>query len=92
MRDFAARGTIRFPSVALPYSGAGADAFRSKKSGAIEFLTKPKTREKLKTALDSVIARTDGPATPIPRCPICGDAADGLPVARLERYFTKLRV
>jgi CheY-like chemotaxis protein len=57
LRDFAARDAVQFPSVVLTSSRAGADAYRSKKRGAVEFLTKPNNREKLKSALDSVISR-----------------------------------
>ena len=57
LRDFAARKSDPFPSVVLTSSKAGADAFRSKKRGAMEFLTKPNTVEKLTMALDQVISR-----------------------------------
>ena len=57
LRDFASRKSDPFPSVVLTSSKAGADAFRSKKRGAMEFLTKPNTVEKLTMALDQVISR-----------------------------------
>jgi two-component system response regulator len=56
LRDFASRKTDPFPSIVLTSSRAGADALRSKKRGAVEFLTKPNSVEKLTTALDRVIA------------------------------------
>jgi CheY-like chemotaxis protein len=57
LRDFASRKSDPFPAVVLTSSRAGADAFRSKKRGAMEFVTKPNTVEKLTTALDQVISR-----------------------------------
>jgi CheY-like chemotaxis protein len=57
LSDFAARKSDPFPSVVLTSSRAGADAFRCKRRGAVEFLTKPNTAEKLTAALDRVISR-----------------------------------
>jgi two-component system, response regulator len=57
LRDFSMRKSDPFPAVVLTSSKAGADAFRSKKRGAVEFVTKPNTVEKLTTALDQVISR-----------------------------------
>jgi two-component system response regulator len=57
LREFATRKSDPFPAVVLTSSKAGADAFRSKKRGAMEFLTKPNTVEKLTMALDQVISR-----------------------------------
>ncbi len=57
LRDFAARPHARFPAVVLSSSRSGADIYRSKKRGAITFLSKPNSAEKLKTALDQVISR-----------------------------------
>jgi len=57
LRDFSARECVKFPSVVLTSSRAGADALRSMKRGAMEFVTKPSTEEKLAAALDRVIAK-----------------------------------
>jgi CheY-like chemotaxis protein len=56
LRDLASRRRDSFPSVVLTSSRAGADAYRSKKRGAMEFVTKPNTVEKLTAALDKVIS------------------------------------
>lgn len=57
LRDFATRKSAQFPSVVLTSSRAGADALRSLKRGAVEFVTKPSTEVKLAAALDRVIAK-----------------------------------
>lgn len=56
LRDFASRTAAPFPAIVLTSSRAGADVYRSKKRGAIEFLTKPNSVEKLTAALDQVIS------------------------------------
>lgn len=57
LRDFSARESWQFPSVVLTSSRARADAVRSMKRGAMDFVTKPSTEMKLEAALDRVIAR-----------------------------------
>ena len=57
LREIAARKDSNFPAVVLTSSRAGADAYRAKKRGAAEFLTKPAGVEKLHKALNDVIAR-----------------------------------
>ncbi len=57
LRDFAARKSPTFPTVVLTSSRSGADVYRAKKRGATEFVTKPNALDKLKAALDEVIAR-----------------------------------
>ncbi len=57
LRDFASRPHGRFPAVVLSSSRSGADIYRAKKRGAVTFLSKPNTVEKLKSALDQVISR-----------------------------------
>jgi CheY-like chemotaxis protein len=56
LRDFASHEAARFPSVVLTSSKSGEDTVRSKKRGAIQFLTKPRTEQKLAAALGRVIA------------------------------------
>ena len=56
LKDFASRKREPFPSVILSSSRAIEDAYRSKKRGAIEFLTKPNTAETMTAALDKVIS------------------------------------
>ena len=56
LRDFETRESAQFLSVVLTSSRAGADALRSRKRGAVEFLTKPDTVEKMAAALNRVIA------------------------------------
>lgn len=55
LRDFAAKNRRPFPSVILTSSAAGADAHRAMHCGAVEFITKPDTQEKLAAALDRAI-------------------------------------
>ena len=55
MHDFAIRDGARFPSVVLTSSASGADALRAAHCGAVEFVTKPDTVEKLAVALDRAI-------------------------------------
>jgi len=57
LRDFASRPYAKFPTVVLSSSRSGADIYRSKKRGAMEFVSKPNTAEKLKTTLDAIISR-----------------------------------
>ena len=57
LKDFAARTAEPFPAVVLTSSRAGADAYRSKKRGAVEFVTKPNSVEKLTVALNEIIAK-----------------------------------
>jgi len=57
LRDFASRSAVRFPTVVLTSSKAGADQFRAKKRGAFAYLAKPTTAAKLTVALDQLIAR-----------------------------------
>jgi CheY-like chemotaxis protein len=57
LREFATRKGATFPSVVLTSSKAGADVYRAKKRGAVDFLTKPNGLEKLKNALDELITR-----------------------------------
>jgi CheY-like chemotaxis protein len=57
LREIATRKSANFPSVVLTSSKAGADAYRAKKRGAAEFLTKPSGVDKLRTALSDVIAK-----------------------------------
>jgi DNA-binding NtrC family response regulator len=56
LREFETRESAQFLSVVLTSSRAGADALRSRKRGAVEFLTKPDTVEKMAAALNRVIA------------------------------------
>ncbi len=55
LRDFASTDA-KFPSVVLTSSKSGEDTVRSKKRGAIQFVTKPRTEQKLAAALGRVIA------------------------------------
>lgn len=57
LRDFAARKSANFPAVVLTSSRAGADVYRAKKRGATDFVTKPNALDKLRAALDEVIAK-----------------------------------
>ncbi len=57
LREIATRKDSNFPAVVLTSSRAGADAYRAKKRGAAEFLTKPASVEKLHKALNEVITR-----------------------------------
>jgi CheY-like chemotaxis protein len=56
LRDFAMHDFAKFPSVVLTSSKSGEDTVRSKKRGAIQFVTKPRTEQKLAAALGRVIA------------------------------------
>jgi CheY-like chemotaxis protein len=57
LRDIASRRMGSFPTVVLSSSRSGADSYRSKKRGALEFVTKPNTAEKLKSTLEQIISR-----------------------------------
>jgi chemotaxis family two-component system response regulator Rcp1 len=57
LREIASRPHARFPAVVLSSSRSGADIYRAKKRGAVTFLSKPNSVEKLKTVLDHVISR-----------------------------------
>jgi CheY-like chemotaxis protein len=57
LREISTRKNADFPAVVLTSSRAGADAYRAKKRGAAEFLTKPSSVEKLHKALNEVITR-----------------------------------
>ena len=56
LRDFSMREAAKFPAIVLTSSKAGADALRARKRGAIQFVTKPSTEEKLAAALNRAIA------------------------------------
>jgi chemotaxis family two-component system response regulator Rcp1 len=56
LRDFAISDSAKFPAVVLTSSKSGEDTVRSKKRGAIQFVTKPRTEQKLAAALGRVIA------------------------------------
>jgi chemotaxis family two-component system response regulator Rcp1 len=56
LRDFASNSEAKFPSVVLTSSKSGEDTVRYKKRGAIQFVTKPRTEQKLAAALGRVIA------------------------------------
>ena len=55
LREFAALGGRRFPSVILTSSASKADALEAVLSGAVAFITKPDTPHKMAAALDRVI-------------------------------------
>ncbi len=55
--DLAAKSYVRFPAVVLSSSQAGEDIRRAKKRGAVQFLTKPNSVEKLTRALHDVISK-----------------------------------
>jgi two-component system, chemotaxis family, response regulator Rcp1 len=56
LRDLAFSEGAKFPAVVLTSSKSGEDTMRSKKRGAIQFVTKPRTEQKLAAALGRVIA------------------------------------
>jgi len=53
--DLASRTYVRFPAVVLSSSRESADIRRAKKRGAVQFLTKPNSVQKLTWALQDVI-------------------------------------
>lgn len=55
LRDFAAREGRHFPSVILTSSAAKLDSLEAMICGAVEFITKPDSPQKLAAALDRVI-------------------------------------
>jgi CheY-like chemotaxis protein len=55
VKDFAAEERRQFPSVILTSSASRADAYRATDCGAVQFITKPDTTEKLAAALDSMV-------------------------------------
>jgi CheY-like chemotaxis protein len=57
LKDLATRAAARFPSIVLSSSKSSRDALRATKNGAVEFMTKPKSEEQLKTLLDRAIKR-----------------------------------
>jgi len=57
LREFAARKEVNFPTVILTSSKAGADVYRAKKRGAVEFVTKPNGLEKLKNVLSELVTK-----------------------------------
>ncbi len=57
LRDFASRPYLRFPTLVLSSSKADSDEVRAKKVGALEFMTKPDSLEKLRRSLAAVISR-----------------------------------
>ncbi len=57
LRDLANRAGARFPSIVLSSSKSFKDALRATRSGAIEFMTKPKSEEQLRAVLDRAIKR-----------------------------------
>jgi CheY-like chemotaxis protein len=57
LREIALRNSGAFPSVVLTSSKAGADAYRAKKRGAVEFVTKPNGLEKLKNVLGELVTK-----------------------------------
>ncbi len=57
LREFAARKSAAFPAIVLTSSKAGADVYRAKKRGAVEFITKPNGVDRLKNALGEALAK-----------------------------------
>lgn len=57
LRDLGSRDEADFPAVVLTTSRAREDRWRSHKRGAVQFVTKPNTMEKMTMALGEVIAR-----------------------------------
>jgi CheY-like chemotaxis protein len=55
VKDFAAKERRQFPSVILTSSASRADAYRATDCGAVQFITKPDTTEKLAAALDCMV-------------------------------------
>ena len=55
--DLASRSYVRFPAVVLSSSRKEEDIRRAKKRGAVQFLTKPDTVQKLTWALQDIIAK-----------------------------------
>jgi len=54
--ELRARVTVDFPAIVLTSSRSTADAFRSRKRGAVKVLTKPNSLEKLTTVLAMALA------------------------------------
>jgi CheY-like chemotaxis protein len=57
LREFAARKEVNFPTVILTSSKAGADVYRAKKRGAVDFVTKPNGLERLKNVLGELVTK-----------------------------------
>jgi CheY-like chemotaxis protein len=57
LKDFAHRADARFPSIVLSSSKSTKDALRATSYGAVEFVTKPKSEEQLRSTLDRAIKR-----------------------------------
>jgi len=55
LREFSARYPAKLPAFVLSSSRAGADVYRAKKRGALEFIAKPSNAAQLRSSIDLLI-------------------------------------